>query len=102
MAVLSFSEDAFGVDTGEGSTLTAKPVEGEFPKVASIITENTEAVEHIRFNPAFLTNLCKMPRAGKNDPVQLTFDGNRKPMRSEWSVDDVKYTYLLMPVRERS
>jgi DNA polymerase III sliding clamp (beta) subunit (PCNA family) len=99
MAVLSFSDAAFGVEA-EGSTIVATPVEGEYPKVASIITEDKEATEQIGFNPGFMVNLCKMPRE-KNTPVQMVFNGRQKPMRADWDFNDVKYVYILMPVRVR-
>jgi DNA polymerase III sliding clamp (beta) subunit (PCNA family) len=87
-------------------SLQFTPVDGEFPRVATIIPTATAPVEEIGFNPSFLADArqdarFREERAG----AFFQFNGPGKPAVGRWTDDkhdEVAYLYLLMPVRINS
>lgn len=89
---------------GAGSA-SFTPIDGEFPRTASLIPTSTEAVEEIGFKPEQLADLAKMPGRRKNQPLFFKFNGAGKSVLVTWTDENhenVEYSHLLMPVRRNS
>ena len=72
---------------------------GQFPKYESLIPQEFTSTEEISFNPVFMADIAKLP-VSTNTPVRMKFTGANKPMYGTLpGVNDVAWTYLLMPVR---
>lgn len=73
-------------------------LKADFPKWRPLIPTAPVATETINFDPAFLADVAKIPH-DKKTPVRWTFHGSNRPAMGEWTLaEEIKWTYLLMPV----
>ena len=96
---LSRIGDALTVSAlGDAVTFTLR--EGNYPPTAEVFSKvegESESVESVAFNPAFMADYAKI--AGKGNAIQLEFTGERKPMRVKINGDKIVWRAILMPMR---
>ena len=98
----TFDLDARRVEVswGEGMTIVPLGDVGEFPKVESLISGlEPTPIESIALNPAYLSDIAKMP-FDRAAPVVLAFHGATRPMvaTTTSSSTGVTWQLALMPV----
>ena len=86
----------------DGSTISReyRTLDGDFPKYRKLMGYDSEPVESIYWNPAYMADVAKLPH-NANVAVKWTFSGPNRPMTGEWECDGIVWEYLLMPVRMR-
>lgn len=77
----------------------ARSAHSNFPKCEKLFPTETGEVASIRFDPASMIDLCKMPGRNKREAVHLEFVSELKAFVSKWEGDGVAYRHLIMPVR---
>jgi hypothetical protein len=99
----TFDLDARRVEVSWGDGMTIVPLGdvGEFPKVESLISglESTP-IETITLNPAYLSDIAKMP-FDRAAPVVLAFHGPGRPLKATTTstASGVAWQLALMPIR---
>lgn len=86
-----------------GSSMSAELMDGEYPKVESILPapdRKTELPEgRVGIAPDYLAKLAKMPGRHRSEPVVFNFAGPGKPVLTTWGEKPISFTHLIMPVR---
>lgn len=93
------TDNRFGASIEGGGTFQCPLFDGDFPRTDSIIPTTTTAVDQIAFNPKRLADVVKLPGRVRNQQIVFKLNGDRKPVRSEWTDGAATYLYLLMPER---
>ena len=99
---LEATDGVLSVTDWGGSSVHLTEIEGEYPRVQSVIDQagkDVEAVEEIAVNPRYLADLAKMPGLGL--AVKFQFHGAARMVTATWTdeVSALQYLYLLMPCR---